>query len=328
MAEEFLSSNILSDLILFDIRQLRYAVAAADHGSFYRAARALEVEQSTLSRNVSNLERAAGVKLFARSRSGVVPTIAGARFIRSARGIVANAEQMLSAARAAGQGRAGSLMLGLNSSISAGNLRATVFGWKRDNPDVDLDVVEADRGALLAGLNNGEIDIAVLMGEASHNGFRKEVLWSERILAAMPMTHELADREFLHWTDLRQEHFALPAGDPGPDIRDLLVGRLSMSGLQPAIRICRTSRETLLSLLGEDSGYLSVVCEGATGTHYPQVVYRPIHGEQGPALTVYSGYWRSDNCNPPLRRFLTFVRHRYALRFDLALAPSDDDSPP
>ena len=34
----------------FDIRQLRYAIAAADHGSFYRAARTLDVEQSTLSR--------------------------------------------------------------------------------------------------------------------------------------------------------------------------------------------------------------------------------------------------------------------------------------
>jgi DNA-binding transcriptional LysR family regulator len=34
----------------FDIRQLRYAIAVADHGSFHRAAEAMEVEQSTLSR--------------------------------------------------------------------------------------------------------------------------------------------------------------------------------------------------------------------------------------------------------------------------------------
>jgi DNA-binding transcriptional LysR family regulator len=33
----------------FDIRQLRYAIAAADRGSFRRAARPLDVEQSTLS---------------------------------------------------------------------------------------------------------------------------------------------------------------------------------------------------------------------------------------------------------------------------------------
>jgi len=273
----------------------------------------------TLSRNISILERAAGVQLFARSRAGVVPTMAGAQFIRSAKIIVANAEQMLNAARAAGQGRTGSLMVGLYSSISAGNLRATVLSWKRDNPDVDLDVVEADRGALLAGLNNREIDIAVLMGEASHMGIRKAAFWSERILVAMPAKHRLADREFLHWTDLRTEHFALPAADPGPDIRDMLLGRLFVSGLPPDIRMYRTSRETVLSLLGQ-CGSASIVCEGSTGTRYPDVVYRPVHGEQGPAVIGYSGYWRADNDNPTLKRFLGFVRERYALSFEFSNA--------
>lgn len=119
----------------FDIRQLRYAVAAADHGSFYRAARALDVEQSTLSRNILRLERVIGATLFNRSRSGVTPTVAGARFFRSARTMVANAERMVAATRAAGQGRAGSLMVGHNSPVSAGNLRATVLAWQNDNPD-------------------------------------------------------------------------------------------------------------------------------------------------------------------------------------------------
>lgn len=62
----------------FDIRQLRYAIAAADHGSFYRAARTLDVEQSTLSRNILKLERVIGGKIFNRSRAGVTTTIAGA----------------------------------------------------------------------------------------------------------------------------------------------------------------------------------------------------------------------------------------------------------
>lgn len=305
----------------FDIRQLRYAIAAADHGSFYRAARALDVEQSTLSRNILELERVIGATLFDRSRAGVTTTIAGARFIRAARPMVASAERMISTSRAEGQGRAGSLMFGLNSSVSAGNLRATVLAWQHDHPDVDLDGVEADRGALLAGLDTGEIDIAILLGEAGHNGFRREAFWSERILVALPAAHSLASRDFVHWTDLRSERFALPAADPGPDIRDMLLGRLSMSGSPPDVRLYQTSRETVLSLLGVGQ-YLSVVCEGSVGTRYPDVVYRPVHGEQGPALTVYSGYWRDDNDNPPLKRFLAFVRNRFALSFELAARSS------
>jgi len=301
----------------FDIRQLRYAIAAADHGSFYRAARALDVEQSTLSRNILRLERVIGAKLFNRSRSGVVTTIAGAQFLRSARAMVANAERMLLTMRASGQGRAGSLVVGLNSSVSAGNLRATIVAWQKENPDVDFESVEADRGALLAELDTGQIDIAILMGEAGHDGYRREPFWSERILIALPVDHRLAPLDIVQWTDLRSQRFVLPAADPGPDIRDMLLGRLSMSGVQPDIKMSQTSRETVLSLVGTGER-ASIVCEGSTGTRYPDMVYRPIHGEQGPALTGYSGYWREENGNPALRRFLGFIKARYALSFDLA----------
>lgn len=298
----------------FDIRQLRYAIAAANHGSFYRAARVLDIEQSTLSRNILKLERAVGMPIFERSRAGVTMTLAGSAFIRGAKPMVSSAEKLVAMMRAAGQGRAGGLRLGHNSSVSAGNLRATIMSWREAHPDVEVECVEADRGVLLAGLDTSEIDIAILMGAAEHDGFRCETLWSERILVALPASHPLAERDVVHWTDLRGEHFLLPAADPGPELRDMLLGRLSVSGATPDIRMHQSSRETILSL---NSG-VSIVCEGSTGARYPDVVYRPIHGEQGQALTGYSGCWRDDNSNPALRRFLGFIKARYALSFDLA----------
>ncbi len=173
----------------FDIRQLRYAIAAADHGSFYRASRTLGVEQSTLSRAILKLERVVGSRIFNRSRAGVTMTIAGARFIRSARPMVANADRMVTAMRAAGQGRAGGLKIGHNNAVSAGHLRATMLGWRHAHPDVELDGVEADRGALLAELDTEEIDIAILVGDAGYDGFQHEVFWSERVMVALPDSH-------------------------------------------------------------------------------------------------------------------------------------------
>lgn len=301
----------------FDIRQLRYAIAAANHGSLYRAARALNVEQSTLSRSILKLERSIGMPIFERSRAGVTMTIAGNAFIRGAKPMVATADKLVAMMRAAGQGRAGGLMLGHNSSVSAGNLRATLMSWCDAHPDVEVECVEADRSVLLAGMDTGEIDIAILMGATGHDGFRCEPLWSERMLAALPASHPLGERDVVHWTDLRGERFLLPATDPGPEIRDVLLGRIGVSGGKPDIRMCQSSRETVLSVLGGSSG-VSIVCEGSTGARYPDVVYRPIHGEQGPALTGYSGCWRDDNGNPALRRFLGFIKARYALSFDIS----------
>lgn len=301
----------------FDIRQLRYAVAAADHGSFYRAARVLDVEQSTLSRNILKLERSLGSKIFNRSRAGVTTTMAGSAFVRSARTMVLHADKLVATMRAAGQGRAGGLVIGYNGAVSAGNLRATMLSWRDAHPDVELDGVEADRESLLACLDTGEIDLAITMGEAKHDGYRREVFWSERLLVALPAAHPLAGYEKIHWTDLRNERFLLTAADPGPDLRDLILGRLSVLGGQPDIRLHHVSRESILSLLGVGLG-ISLVCEGATGARYPEVVYCPVFGEQGPALIPYSGCWREDNANPALKRLLTFVRSRYALSFQHA----------
>ena len=103
----------------FNIRQLRYAIAAADHGSFYRAARALDVEQSTLSRAILKLEHSIGMSIFERSRSGVTTTLAGSTFIRSAKPMVDTADKLVKMMRAAGQGRAGGLMIGHNSSLAS-----------------------------------------------------------------------------------------------------------------------------------------------------------------------------------------------------------------
>jgi DNA-binding transcriptional LysR family regulator len=102
----------------FDIRQLRYAIPAADHGSFYRAARALDIEQSTLSRT-SDWSARSGCRSLSVPRAGVNMTLAGSVFLRSAKPMVETADKMVSMMRAAGQGHAGGLRPGLNSSVQS-----------------------------------------------------------------------------------------------------------------------------------------------------------------------------------------------------------------
>ena len=299
----------------FDIRQLRYAIAAIDHGSFHRAARAMEIEESTLSRNVQRLERVISVKLFIRSRSGVTATVAGESFLRDARRMVEQAERMLSQARATGKGRAGGLMFGHHSPISAGNLRSILFAWRDANPDVAVDGIEDGHQALIAGLDSGIIDLAIMTGEIAYPGVRRASLWSERVLVALPDTHELAARDHVLWFDLKHETFLLPTSDPGPEWQDLLLRRLSGPGFRPNIKTHAVSRESLMSVLGGGLG-MTITCESALGAHYPQVVMKEIHDFQGQTLIGYSGYWRTDNENPALKRFLAFARSRYSLIFD------------
>lgn len=300
----------------FDIRQLRYAIAAADHRSFHRAAVARDIEQSTLSRNILKLERVVGVKLFKRSRAGASPTVAGAEFIRTARHIVAKADQLVTAMRAAGQGRAGGLVVGYKHPISAGHLRATLVAWRETHPDVEVERVEDERESLIAALDAGVVDLAILSGEARYAGMRRATLWSERLLAALPAAHPLAEREHVELTDLRDETILLTAESPGPDTRDLILAHFAAAGISPTIRTQHVSPDSLLSLLGAGGG-ITLICECASGARYPDVVLREVHDLHGQKWIGYSGYWRKENENPVLRRFLAFVRSRYALSFDI-----------
>ena len=307
----------------FDIRQLRYAVAAADHGSFHRAALALEIEQSSLSRRINKLERVVGVKLFRRSRAGVTPTSAGAEFIRNARHILVRADQLIVAMRAAGQGRVGALAIGYRHPISAGNLRATLVEWKQRHPEVIVDRVENDRHALIAALDAGVIDIAILIGEERYSDLRRASLWSERVLLAMPDSHPLAEREHITLSDLREETVIMAAEDPGAVACGMMTGCFRDAGISPTIRVQHVAHESILNLLGAGGG-IALTCEGASGARYPDVSLRDIHGPQGQLWLGFSGYWRKENDNPALRRFLAFVRNRYALSFEIGSPPSDN----
>jgi len=109
------------------LQHLRYAVSAAEHGSFRRAAEALLLRQSTLSRCIRQLEETIGMTVFERSSGGVRATPAGQDFLRTARSILEQVDALMTTAQSTGRGEAGRLAVGFYTSLSAGNLRASLM---------------------------------------------------------------------------------------------------------------------------------------------------------------------------------------------------------
>src|SRR5262245_23058217 len=67
------------------IRQLEVFVALVEQGSFTKAARHLELSQSTVSGHMADLERRLGIRLVERDRNGVQPTAGGRALLLPAR---------------------------------------------------------------------------------------------------------------------------------------------------------------------------------------------------------------------------------------------------
>ena len=89
---------------MIDVHLLRYALAAAETGSFSRAADRFRVKQSTLSKRVRHLELRLGLNLFDRSTQGVAPTAVGLRFLARARSILLDLEALSEESRAMAMG--------------------------------------------------------------------------------------------------------------------------------------------------------------------------------------------------------------------------------
>ena len=77
-----------------EVRQMRHVLALVEHGSFARAATAVGLSQSALSRSIQSVERETGSQLFVRTASGVEPTDSGNAFIARIRQIVQLTEDL------------------------------------------------------------------------------------------------------------------------------------------------------------------------------------------------------------------------------------------
>lgn len=294
------------------LQHLRYAVAAADHGSFRRAAEALMLKQSTLSRVIRQLEEAIEVTLFDRSSGGVQATTAGHDFLRMARSILGQMEALVASAHSNGRGEAGRLTVGFYTSLSAGNLRATLVDFRRRFPQIELGMIERSRSDLVVALQNGSLDVAVFAGEIPLLDSKFVSLWSERILVALPEAHSLASRNYIYWTDLRTETILLTQCDPGRELEDLLIAKLVAPNDRPKIGRQDVSRGIIKSLISAGFG-VSLVTESDIGVNFSGLIYREVRDGTGPSRVGYTAHWKEDNKNPALAGFLKLLGERYPL---------------
>jgi DNA-binding transcriptional LysR family regulator len=296
--------------LTIDLQQLRFAVAASDCGSLRRAADLLSVRHSLLSRSISQLEHLIGATIFERSSGGVRPTLAGKSVLRIARVVLEQVDALVATGRSSGRGEAGRISVGFCTSISTGNLRATLLDFKRRFPHIDLATVERPRSRLMNALRSGTLDIVVVTGDAPSSENKTLKLWSERILVSLPERHPLAAREVIHWTDLRGETVLLSQHDPSRELEDLMISKLISSVDRPRVDLHDVSRGIIKSLISMELG-ISLVMESDTGASFAGLVYRELRDGTGSSRIDFSAHWRAENENPALDGFLELLSERY-----------------
>lgn len=288
---------------LFELRHLRYFVAAAEHGSFRKAGVSLNIRESTISRRIRDLEDQLGASLFQRHSGGVYLTLAGQRFLRRARIALQQIEDGAKDVAAVGRAEDGHIKVGIFSSLASGFLFELLRGYDRDHPGVLVELLDGNPTEHVAAVRQLQIDVAFITGTSAWDGCETEPLWSERVFAVLPSEHRLTEHQQLHWHDLSGESFIVSDAAPGPEIHDYLVQRLADLGHHPEIHAQYVGRDSLLSMVALGRG-LTLTSEATTGAQIPGISYRPIANE----ILPFSAIWSPRNDNPACRRLLSLAR--------------------
>ncbi|BDU75563.1 LysR family transcriptional regulator [Mesoterricola sediminis] len=183
--------NMPSPLPL-SLRQLQYVVAVADTRHFRRAAELCAVAQPALSTQIAALEEALGVRIFDRGRRGVVVTPAGEPLVARARAILTAAESLVEEARRHQDPLAGTLRLGIIPTFAPYLLPEMAARLRRAFPALLPQWTEAHTPTLVADLQEGRLDAALLALEADLEDLEWLPLGEDPFLLAVPRAHPLA----------------------------------------------------------------------------------------------------------------------------------------
>jgi DNA-binding transcriptional LysR family regulator len=139
--------------------QLRSFWVVAERGSISHATRLLALTQSAVSRQIQALERALGVRLFAREGRTMSLTDAGRVLQEHARQVFGAVTQACEAVDAVKGLERGHLRVGAASTIGTYLLPGPLGAFKRAHPAIDVALEVANKARTLERLLTGEIDL-------------------------------------------------------------------------------------------------------------------------------------------------------------------------
>lgn len=216
-----------------ELRQFEYFVAVAEQLHFGRAAERLSIGRPAVSQQVARLERELGVSLFDRSGRTVRLTAAGGRLLPEARAVLTAAERARPAVVGpAGAGRA----VRLGSSTGLGDRLARVLrALRASQPDTEAVLVSAPTRARLERVAGGQLDAAFVRGMPSAPGVELIEVWRDRLVVALPATHEPAGPGVVGLAALAELPLRIVSRRLNPPLVGLLSEACAAAGFTPVL---------------------------------------------------------------------------------------------
>jgi DNA-binding transcriptional LysR family regulator len=299
-------------VVFMDLRHLRYFIAVAEELHFTRAAERLGIKQPPLSLQIRQLEQEIGTPLFRRLTRGAELTESGILLLEKARAILCDVEKTKLSVQMRARGETGRIQLGFAGATSFNPLiPALVADYRRKYPQVAISPETSHTPRLIAGLYNGELDVAFIrpgIGDVDELGI--DLIVEERMLIVVPVEHHLARKRSVPLAALAKETWILHPRSIGPGLYDEIIAACHAAGFSPEIGQQQASElPSAVHLVSAGFG-ISIVPQSLQQIHAAGIVYVRIRGD-GPRAPISLAYRRNDR-SAAVRNFVSLVKRNSA----------------
>lgn len=292
-----------------DIKEISYFVKVAELQNITSAAEELYITQPSLSRHLLKLETDLQIQLFNRSKTGVTLTEKGARFYQYCLELLDSYERFTVKTSALRGSVIGKLKIGYQKS-NGDTLLDINNAFLKQYSEVNLDIYRQGDKNLLAMLLNQELDFIFNNGDeykAENTAIETLKIKTLPNVVVMRSDNPLAQKDKVHFTELKDQPFILPMRVSQPGKLDTILEYCRMYGFSPKyVRSEFQFTNILIDIVSYNAVFISPLIPSIERESNSKVKFVPLEGYK-PEHTIVMA-WLRKNENPLIRPYIREVR--------------------
>jgi len=282
-----------------ELSRCKAFLAAAESGSFSKAAEALNYTPSGVSQLVAAFEKEIGFALFNRVKSGVELNEEGKKILPSIRSLVQqekNVRQVISEIQGIDVGE---IVIASYSSISTHWLPKVIKQFRGDYPNIKIRLMEGIRQEVCKWLEESRAEIGFL-SYGSDLTYDWIPLAEDRMLAVLPKGHPYAKASAYPIRQCAKEDFIMPALGRDDDVAALF----ERFRIEPHIAFSTLENYAAISMIENGLG-MSIMNELITRKWQGDAVMLPLDPPQTIELGIAVPSVKS--ASPAVRKFIEYA---------------------
>ena len=235
--------------------QIEYFLAIVNNGGFSRAAEAIFISQSALSKQIKSLEEELGTELFNRKTPGCKLTDSGEIFLKYATAVRQQHIELIETLGTAAKNTL-NIKLGALPIMSVGTYEFTsiIADFQAENLNYNVEYLEKDQRSILALLNNSELDFAIVRTDDPSLASKYDILnlCMDEFVLVCSHSHRLSGQKLVTLKELSNENFLLL--EQKSQIYHICINALTKANVSPKVVYSNTRHNMILEMVAKNLG--------------------------------------------------------------------------